>query len=327
MRKTAVISLIFVTGATLSVDAAAGRRSTSVASTSTSTSTSTSSVCDYLTSSRLRKKYNCAAPALAPAPAPAAVALYSYTNDIATAVPLAGAVLNPTTVYLFLSGQNVSSATFYCCKSVSTAGGSHTITTPDSTSPFGVAVNMASFADGATRELYVDYTQSGVFRNVFTNFSVKAAAPAPAPAPTPTPEPEPAPAPTPEPEPAPAPAPAPEPEPAPAPAPAPAPEPEPAPAPAPAPATASYSAQLSWSIPTTRTNGTALTVGELAGYEIYYTNDLGSVAVTVPVSGGTSTSYTIPNIAAGTYHFSISAIDSNNLKSGLSPVVNVTFGP
>jgi len=84
---------------------------------------------------------------------------------------------------------------------------------------------------------------------------------------------------------------------------------------------------LSWSIPTTRADGSALTLSELSGYEIYYTNDSGSVALTVPVSGGSVSSYTIANIAAGTYHFSISAIDRNNLKSGLSPVVDVTFGP
>jgi len=84
---------------------------------------------------------------------------------------------------------------------------------------------------------------------------------------------------------------------------------------------------LSWSIPTTRVNGTALNLSELAGYEIYYTNDSGSVSKTVSVSGGGAVSYTVASIAPGSYHFAISAIDSAGLKSSLSSVVDATFGP
>jgi predicted phage tail protein len=89
----------------------------------------------------------------------------------------------------------------------------------------------------------------------------------------------------------------------------------------------SYSAQLSWTIPSTRTNGTPLTMSELSGYEIYYTNDLGTVSKTVTVSGGSLSTYTLSNIAAGTYHFAISAIDTSGQKSSLSSVVDASFGP
>lgn len=90
-------------------------------------------------------------------------------------------------------------------------------------------------------------------------------------------------------------------------------------------APATYNAQLSWTIPTTRADGTALTASELAGYEIYYTNDAGSVSAVVPVSGGSAVSTTVSSLASGSYSFSISAIDTSGLKSALSTVATVTF--
>jgi hypothetical protein len=87
----------------------------------------------------------------------------------------------------------------------------------------------------------------------------------------------------------------------------------------------SYSAQLSWTIPTTRADGTALTASDLAGYEIYYTDDTGSVSAVVPVSGGSTASTTVASMTPGKYSFAISAIDSAGLKSSLSSVVSVSF--
>lgn len=86
-----------------------------------------------------------------------------------------------------------------------------------------------------------------------------------------------------------------------------------------------HTAQLSWSIPATRADGTALTASELAGYEVYYTNDSGSVAATVPVSGGTTTVASVSSLSSGNYSFAISAIDTSGLKSALSSVVAVSF--
>lgn len=87
----------------------------------------------------------------------------------------------------------------------------------------------------------------------------------------------------------------------------------------------SYNAQLSWTIPTTRADGTALTAAELAGYEIYYTNDSGTVSAVVPVSGGSTATTTVASMTPGNYSFAISAIDSTGLKSSLSSVVSVSF--
>lgn len=84
---------------------------------------------------------------------------------------------------------------------------------------------------------------------------------------------------------------------------------------------------MSWQIPTTRADGQPLTVGELAGYEIYYTTDNPNVSVKYSVSSGTATSYDISNLAAGTYYFAMAAIDTTGAKSTLSPVVAITLGP
>lgn len=86
-----------------------------------------------------------------------------------------------------------------------------------------------------------------------------------------------------------------------------------------------YSATLSWTIPTTRADGTALTASELAGYEIYYTNETGSVSSVVPVSNGTAVSTNVTSLASGNYSFSISAIDTSGLKSELSTVATINF--
>lgn len=83
---------------------------------------------------------------------------------------------------------------------------------------------------------------------------------------------------------------------------------------------------MSWQIPATRADGSALLASDLSGYEIYYTTDT-SATGTYIISGGSTTLYTINNLPAGTYHFAMSAIDSTGLKSSLSSVVTVTFGP
>jgi predicted phage tail protein len=88
---------------------------------------------------------------------------------------------------------------------------------------------------------------------------------------------------------------------------------------------ATATAELSWSAPTTRENGQALAVSDLSGYEIYYTTDDPKVTGTVKVSGGSSSSYTIQNLAPGTYHFAMAAVDASGLKSKLSPVVDYTL--
>ena len=116
------------------------------------------------------------APTPTPAPTPAPVALYSYVNDVSTALPLAGAVLEPKTVYLFYSVSNATSATFYCCKGVSgnAMGDAHSAPVTDTTVPLGIAVDMSKYTTSGAREFYVDYMDSnGVLHTGnYTNFSI-----------------------------------------------------------------------------------------------------------------------------------------------------------
>lgn len=87
---------------------------------------------------------------------------------------------------------------------------------------------------------------------------------------------------------------------------------------------------MTWQIPTTRADGSALIASDLASYEIYYTTDPtqpGAVSAKYTVNGGMTTSYDISNLGAGTYYFAISAIDTLGDKSALSSYVTVKFGP
>ncbi len=100
----------------------------------------------------------------------------------------------------------------------------------------------------------------------------------------------------------------------------------PAPAPAPAPA-AAKSAVLSWSIPTTRADGSPIAVSEIAGYEIYVLAEGTGVSSVITVTGGTTTTYTVTGLSPDTYDFSMAAKDSAGNLSALSPVVAKTIAP
>jgi len=83
------------------------------------------------------------------------------------------------------------------------------------------------------------------------------------------------------------------------------------------------SVTLKWSAPTTRLDGSAISLSEIAGYRLYY----GSSATNTPNYinlNGTSTQYpvTLPN---GTYYFRISAIDTNGYEGALSGALQKTL--
>lgn len=91
----------------------------------------------------------------------------------------------------------------------------------------------------------------------------------------------------------------------------------------------SYNVKLTWTIPTTRENGQPLSLSELKGYEVYYATDSNASTVNdtvVAVSGGSISSSVISKLPAGTYYFSISAIDVNGVKSPLSTMVSAKVG-
>jgi hypothetical protein len=71
---------------------------------------------------------------------------------------------------------------------------------------------------------------------------------------------------------------------------------------------------LSWD-PNSETN--------LAGYRIYY--GTGPGVYTTPITVGTQTSYTITNLAPGTYFFAVTAFNTLGLESGFSNEVSTTI--
>lgn len=115
-------------------------------------------------------------PTPTPPPGVEAVAMYSYTNDVSTAVPLAGATLEPQTVYIFWQGVEANSVTYYCCKGISgdAAGEGHSPAVTVNSAPYTLAVDLSTYTTAGSRELYVDYMDSNgtLQQNNITNFAV-----------------------------------------------------------------------------------------------------------------------------------------------------------
>lgn len=84
------------------------------------------------------------------------------------------------------------------------------------------------------------------------------------------------------------------------------------PAPAPTPATAT----LSWTAPTTNTDGSALT--NLAGYHIYYGTSPSALSTVVDVANPATTTYTVSNLTSGTWYFAVNAYTTGGMDSALS---------
>lgn len=235
-------------------------------------------------------------------------ALYSYSNDISTALPLQGATLEQRTVYIFWQGDEVSQVHYYCCKGMAgdSVGESHNPKVTVSNPPFAMALDMSQFVTEGARELYVDFiTDEGQLNyDNFTRFdvSIKLAS-VPSPEPEPTPEPEEA-----------------------------SPEPEPTPEPETVPEPFSKTITLSWQAPSSRENGDPLAVNELDGYEIIYYRE-GSDAEAGQVkdvdamdaSGALITSIELVIAETGTWYFSIASSDKGGLSSSLSEPVSAVI--
>jgi hypothetical protein len=82
-------------------------------------------------------------------------------------------------------------------------------------------------------------------------------------------------------------------------------------------------AEVMWVPPTENTNGTALT--DLAGYRIHYGTSASNLSTVVQVASASLTSYTVPNLAAATWYFAISAYTTTGMESALSKTVSKTI--
>jgi Fibronectin type III domain len=89
-------------------------------------------------------------------------------------------------------------------------------------------------------------------------------------------------------------------------------------------AVASGTMQIDWTAPTANSDGSAL--ADLAGFRIYYGTTSTALTNSVDVPGSSASSYTVRNLSAGTYFFSVSAYSSAGAESALSnPVSGVAL--
>ena len=87
-----------------------------------------------------------------------------------------------------------------------------------------------------------------------------------------------------------------------------------------APATGSLS--LSWTAPTTRSDGTPLSLADIDGFRIYYGKSKGSYPNRVDVKDGSAQSAVVKNIPVGSYYVVMTTYDVTGLESGYSSAIS-----
>lgn len=83
------------------------------------------------------------------------------------------------------------------------------------------------------------------------------------------------------------------------------------------------SATLSWTPPTSNTNGS--TLSNLAGYRIYYGTSSSSLNRTIQVANAGLTRYVVPDLSAGTWYFAVRAYSSTGGESTNSNTASKTI--
>ena len=79
-------------------------------------------------------------------------------------------------------------------------------------------------------------------------------------------------------------------------------------------------ATVSWSAPTTNTDGSALT--DLAGYHVYYGTSPSSLTKVVNVASAGATSYTVGSLSSATWYFGVTAYTTSGAESAIGTVVS-----
>lgn len=80
---------------------------------------------------------------------------------------------------------------------------------------------------------------------------------------------------------------------------------------------------LSWVAPSTRTDGTPISLSDIGGYKLYVGTSSGSYDPAIDV--GNTTTYTLGSKSPGTYYLAISAYDTNTQESSLSNEMSITI--
>lgn len=89
----------------------------------------------------------------------------------------------------------------------------------------------------------------------------------------------------------------------------------------PAPTETGGSVTLTWTAPSTRMDGTSISLSEIDYYVIEYGQDVANLAQSVNV-GGAEVNYTFNDLASGTWYFTIRVVDTNGLSSAPSEPVS-----
>jgi len=64
---------------------------------------------------------------------------------------------------------------------------------------------------------------------------------------------------------------------------------------------------------------------DLAGFRIYYGTSSGNYSQVVPISGATTTSYTIENLPSGSYYLVLKAVDASSNESAATAEFSKTI--
>lgn len=81
-------------------------------------------------------------------------------------------------------------------------------------------------------------------------------------------------------------------------------------------------ATVSWSAPTTNTDGSALT--DLGGYHVYYGTSPSSLTHVINVASAGATSYTVNSLSSATWYFGVTSYTTSGAESAISTVVSKT---
>lgn len=78
------------------------------------------------------------------------------------------------------------------------------------------------------------------------------------------------------------------------------------------------SVTITWVAPSSRTDGSPLSLSQIARYEVNYGRSSGEYTDTITVNDATATEAVIPNLENGTYHIAVRVYDTNGLDSRFS---------
>ncbi|MBW4052626.1 MAG: fibronectin type III domain-containing protein [Proteobacteria bacterium] len=85
-----------------------------------------------------------------------------------------------------------------------------------------------------------------------------------------------------------------------------------------------HSATVSWTAPTTYTNGSPLSLSDLQGFHVHYGTSSSALSQEITVPNASAVTYTVGGLTAGTWYFAVSAYTSSG-ESGLSATESKTI--